>query len=99
MSLTAEGVIAELDRILVEQFELDPAAITPEARLREDLDLDSLDAADMLVLIEKKFGIRMDDTVVRTFRTVGDVYAYVRTLVDARASAPAPSPPADTAAS
>lgn len=89
MSLTAESVIAELDRLLVEQFELEPEAITPDARLREDLDLDSLDAADMLVLIEKRFGIRMDDEIVRTFRTVGDVHGYVRTLVEQRAQAAA----------
>lgn len=87
--MTAEEVIAELNRIFVEQFELDPGSVVPDARLREDLDLDSLDAADMLVLIEKKFGIRMDDELVRTFRTVGDIHGYVHRLVEegpARAS-------------
>ena len=87
MTVSAASVIAELDAIFVTQFELEPDVVVPGARLREDLDLDSLDAADMLVLIEKKFGIRMDDTVVRSFRTVGDIHAYVEQLVQKRLAA------------
>ncbi len=80
-SLDAEQIIADLDRIFIDQFELEPAKVVPEARLREDLDLDSLDAADMLVAIEKRFGIRLDDQVARQFRTVSDIHSYVRKLV------------------
>jgi acyl carrier protein len=82
----AESIIAELNRIFVEQFELSPEAIVPDAKLREDLDLDSLDAADMLIAIEKRFGIRLDDQVARTFRTVGDIHAYVHKLVAEKAA-------------
>ena len=80
-SLDAEQIIADLDRIFIDQFELEPAKVVPDARLREDLDLDSLDAADMLVAIEKRFGIRLDDQVARQFRTVSDIHSYVRKLV------------------
>ena len=80
-SLDAERIIADLDRIFIDQFELEPAKVVPDARLREDLDLDSLDAADMLVAIEKRFGIRLDDQVARQFRTVSDIHSYVRKLV------------------
>lgn len=79
--LDADRIISELDRIFVEQFELDAAQVVPTAKLREDLDLDSLDAADMLVAIEKKFGIRLDDEVARQFRTVGDIHDYVHKLI------------------
>lgn len=81
MERNAESIIAELDRIFVEQFELEPDAVVPDARLREDLDLDSLDAADMLIAIEKRFGVRLDDQVARTFKTVGDIHGYVHQLV------------------
>lgn len=77
----AEQIIAALDAILVKQFELDATQVTPEARLREDLDLDSLDAADLLIAIEKQFHIRLDDQTVRRFTTVGEIHAYVRELV------------------
>lgn len=79
----AEAIIDELNAILVSQFEVDPARITPEARLRDDLDLDSLDAADLLIAIEKRFGIRLDDQAVRKLATVGEVHHYVRELVSA----------------
>ena len=79
--LDAERIIADLDLIFIDQFELEPAKVVPEARLREDLDLDSLDAADMLVAIEKRFGIRLDDQIARQFRTVSDIHSYVRRLV------------------
>lgn len=81
MARTAETIIAELDRIFVEQFEVTAETVVPEARLREDLDLDSLDAADMMIAIEKRFGVRLDDQVARTFKTVGDIHGYVHKLV------------------
>lgn len=81
MERTAENIIAELDRIFVEQFEVSPEVVLPDARLREDLDLDSLDAADMMIAIEKRFGVRLDDQVARGFKTVGDIHEYVRALI------------------
>lgn len=82
---SAEAVIDELNAVLVTQFEVEPGRITPEARLRDDLDLDSLDAADLLIAIEKRFGVRVDDQVVRTLTTVGQMQAYVREVVAAAA--------------
>lgn len=84
-----QEVITQIDRILVEQFELEPDVVVPGARLREELDLDSLDGADLMIAIEKKFKIRLDETVAREFRTVDDIHRYVRRLVDERAGATA----------
>ncbi len=61
--------------------------VVPEARLREDLDLDSLDAADMLIAIEKRMGVRLDDQVARGFRTVADIHGYVHQLLQEKAAA------------
>lgn len=80
---TAESVIVQVNTILTEQFEVDPALIHPDALLREDLDLDSLDGADLLIAIEKRFRIRLDDQLVRTMRTVGEVHSYVQATVNA----------------
>jgi acyl carrier protein len=44
-TLSRESILSELQRILTEQFELDRQAITPEAHLYQDLDIDSIDAA------------------------------------------------------
>jgi acyl carrier protein len=83
---SADEIIAAIDKILVDQFELEAGQVVPDARLRDDLDLDSLDGADMMVAIEKKFGVRLDDKIARTFSTVGDIHGYVRSLVEAKAA-------------
>lgn len=87
--VNAEEVIAEVDRILVEQFEVEAALVVASARLKEDLDLDSLDGADLMIAIEKRFKVRLDEQVARGFRTVGDIHAYVRDLVATEAQASA----------
>ncbi len=80
--MNADDVIARIDRILVEEFELDPEAVHPEASLREDLELDSLDGVDLVVALEKAFGIKVDDQAVQKMKTVGDIHAYVRELFE-----------------
>lgn len=78
---SAETIIEELNGILIKQFEVEPGQIHADARLRDDLDLDSLDAADLLIAIEKRFRVRLDDVEVRKLTTVGEMHAYVRQVV------------------
>lgn len=78
---------AAIDRILIELFELPAQQVTPDARLREDLDLDSIDGVELTVQIEKAFRIRLDDEAVRGLRTVGGIYLYVAELVAGSSSA------------
>lgn len=80
---SADAVIEELNSILIKQFEVEPSAIRADALLRDDLDLDSLDAADLLIAIEKRFRVRLDDQEVRKLTTVGEMHAYVREVVAA----------------
>ena len=74
------AVIGRIDRILVEQFEIPPARLTPLASLRDDLEFDSLDGLDLVVAIEKEFGFRVDDKLVLEMKTVGDIHDYVRKM-------------------
>lgn len=71
--------------LLVERFELDPADIEPDARLYEDLDLDSIDAVDLAIVIREVTGQKVDPQNFRRVRTVGDVENEVRRLLDAAA--------------
>ncbi len=67
--------------VLAEEFELDPADMTPEATLYDDLDLDSLDTVDMVVVLEKTFQIKMgDEEALRAIRTMDDLYRYLLLL-------------------
>jgi acyl carrier protein len=76
--MSPEAIISKIDEILIEEFELEAEAVTPDARLREDLDLDSLDGVDLVVALEKAFDFRIDGKVVVEMKTVGDIHEYVR---------------------
>lgn len=66
--------------LMVDQFELDPSDLTPNADLRDDLDLDSLDAMDLMALVEKRMGLTVDEERVLKVRTVGELTEYLRSL-------------------
>ncbi|MBK9795659.1 MAG: acyl carrier protein [Holophagaceae bacterium] len=78
-------VPGQINHILVRLFELEAAAVTAEARMKEDLDLDSLDAVEVVVAIERRFGFIADEERVAKMRTVGEIHAYVEAML-ARAS-------------
>ncbi len=91
--MDVEAVIVRVRQILVEEFELDEQAVHPEADLRADLNLDSLDGMDLVVLIEKEFSFRIDEKRLMRLRTVGQVYAYVREVcAEAAATSLDPAP-------
>lgn len=58
---------------LEEMFEIPPDKITPEARLYEDLDLDSIDAVDLVVKLQELSGKRIKPDTFKAVRTVEDV--------------------------
>ncbi len=67
--------------VLAEEFELDPADMGPEATLYEDLGLDSLDAVDMVVVLEKTFGTKLtDEEALRSIRTMEDLFQFLLSL-------------------
>lgn len=57
--MTIEEIIEKATTVLAEEFEVETSAITPEASLKETLDLDSLDLVDVVVLIEQNFGVTL----------------------------------------
>ncbi len=66
---------------LVEDFELDEAKITPEARLYEDLELDSIDAVDLIVKLKSILPRNIDPEVFKTVRTMQDVVDAIYNLI------------------
>jgi len=54
-----EEIIAKINEFLVEEFEVEPDKIQPEANLKETLNLDSLDYVDLVVVIESNFGFKV----------------------------------------
>ena len=79
--MTPEPILKRINALLVREFELDASSLTDDARLREDLDLDSLDAVDLIALLEKEFGLALDDDTLMELRTVGEMRGYVMGLI------------------
>jgi acyl carrier protein len=71
----------EIKEILIDFFEIDESAISPDARLYEDLDLDSIDAVDLVIKLQEITGrkIRPDD--FKHVRTVADVVEAMEKLL------------------
>ena len=77
-----DTIVKTVNSIFVERFELDESELTPDKRIIEDLQLDSLDLVDMIVGLQQKFGIMLRDRPeVRQVRTLGDVYALFEKLL------------------
>jgi len=81
MMWTRDTILATLGQNLHEMFEVPLDRIKPEARLYEDLDLDSLDAVDLAVHLQELTGRRIAPAEFKTVRTVGDVVERVHALL------------------
>ena len=57
--MTEQELIEKIDTVLADEFEVDRTTITPEAPLLETLDLDSLDLVDVVVIVDKNFGVTL----------------------------------------
>ncbi len=65
----------------------DPAAITPDARLMEDIGIDSLGFYEILIEADTCFGIRIQEEQLLQFKTVGDIQSHLESLnLDATSS-------------
>ena len=57
--MTRQELEQQIIDFLVEDLEIDPKKITPEALLKEDIGIDSLDFVDIVVIVERKFGFKI----------------------------------------
>ncbi|WP_330543722.1 acyl carrier protein [Aeromonas hydrophila] len=82
--MTRDDIFAQIKAALVELFEVEEEAITPEARLYQDLELDSIDAIDLVVHLQKLTGKKIKPEEFKSVRSVNDVVdAVERLLADA----------------
>ena len=63
--------------LIGQQLKVDPATITRDSRLMEDLKADSANIMVMIMDLEDRFGITVEDDQIMKLRTVGDVAAYI----------------------
>jgi acyl carrier protein len=71
--VTKDEIFARLSAVLQESFNIPPEKITLDARLYEDLDIDSIDAVDMMVQLRSLTERRIQPEAFRMVRTLGEV--------------------------
>ena len=79
-----EEIIEKTNAFLAEEFEIDIEKITPEANLKETLELDSLDYIDLIVVIESNFSFKVAPEDFAGIVTFQDFYNYVSTRVNVK---------------
>ena len=82
-----EEIIGKVNGFLVEEFEVDASKITPEANLKEVLELDSLDYIDLVVVIESNFSFKVKPEDFTNISTFQDFYDYIISRVNTKAIA------------
>ncbi len=77
LTMDKASIYQKINEILVEEFEVDEEIISPEASLKESLDLDSLDYVDLVVIIESNFGVKLVEADFDEVVTFQDFYNVV----------------------
>ncbi len=80
------SIIEKINGFLMEEFEVASGKISPEANLRETLELDSLDYIDLVVVIEGNFGFKVKPEDFASVVTFQDFYDYVIKRISVKAT-------------
>lgn len=95
--MSEQEIFERLRAILIETFDIEAELIKPEAKLYEDLDIDSIDAVDLIVKLKPLVGRRLQPEAFKSVRTLQDVVAALQSLMaqteaeDAAGSLPSPA--------
>lgn len=80
--MTKQEIFDKITDLLNTEFDLPKEKLVPEARMHEDLDLDSIDAVDMIVRLQKMTGIRVQPEEFKQIRTLWDITEVVYKVVN-----------------
>jgi acyl carrier protein len=76
-----EEILEYLRGVLVELFEVQPEQVVPEAKLYEDLDIDSIDAVDLILKLKDLTGRKIQPQAFKHVRTIGDVIEAIQSVM------------------
>lgn len=84
--MTKDDIFARIVTILHETFDIDAAIVTPASRLYDDLEIDSIDAVDLIVQLKPLVGKRLQPDAFKSVRTVQDVVDALYSLLSSPAA-------------
>lgn len=74
-------IIEKVNDFLIEELEIDKEKIFPEAHLKEDIGIDSLDYIDIVVIVHRVFGFKIQSSELKDVKTLNDFYDYIESKV------------------
>ncbi len=77
-----EVIVDKVNNFLIDEFELEESQVKPEALLKDDLEIESLDFVDIAVAIEKEFGLKVVGEEMVDVITLGSLYDYIHKKVN-----------------
>ena len=82
MSYTKQEIFKQIADILVKDFDCKPEDLKPESKLVDDLDLDSIDAVDLIVRLQKVINVRVNPDDFKQITTLQDVVDAIEKIVN-----------------
>jgi acyl carrier protein len=84
---STQQIFEQLRGVLHELFEIDPAQVTLEAHLYDDLEIDSIDTIDLILRLKEMTGRKIQPEQFRNVRTVGDAVNALEALLQQKPAA------------
>lgn len=80
--MTQQEIQSKVNAFMVDRLEYEPSALTPDAELKRDLGMTSLDAVEMTIFIKRTFGFQPERNAVKTLLTLQDLCDYIAKNMD-----------------
>ncbi len=74
-------VLDKIKSLLEAQLDVDPASVSEDTNIIEDLGADSLDIVELMMSVEEEFSITISDSDAHLFKTIGDVVNYIEAKI------------------
>ena len=79
--MNRQEIEAKVKEFLIDDLEIDESKINPDARLKEDIGIDSLDFVDIVVIVEKKFGFKIKTEDMAKIKTFSQFCEYIESKI------------------
>jgi acyl carrier protein len=70
-------IVKTVNSFLIDEFELEVDQLQPDANMKDDLDIESLDFVDIAVIIEKEFGLKVTSEQMVKIKVLDDLYNFI----------------------
>lgn len=81
--MTRHDIESKVRDFLIDDLEIDEADIRPDAKLKDDMGIDSLDFVDIVVIVERNFGFKIKPEEMASVVTLDDFHNYIEQKVNA----------------